>query len=115
MAGDAAHLHSPIGARGMNLGLEDAWVFAELVRVNRLLDYDRFRRPVDRQVVRRVEFLSRLVSAESGFYRFMRAFVWPIAIQLPFLRARLVRTVTGLDHEVPDGSARGRNPSGRWG
>src|SRR5262249_42141144 len=25
-AGDAAHVHSPVGARGMNLGLEDAWV-----------------------------------------------------------------------------------------
>lgn len=26
-AGDAAHIHSPIEARGMNLGLEDAWGF----------------------------------------------------------------------------------------
>ena len=25
-AGDSAHIHSPIGARGMNLGIEDAWV-----------------------------------------------------------------------------------------
>ncbi len=29
-AGDAAHIHSPLGARGMNLGIEDAWVFAQL-------------------------------------------------------------------------------------
>jgi 2-polyprenyl-6-methoxyphenol hydroxylase-like FAD-dependent oxidoreductase len=31
-AGDAAHIHSPIGARGMNLGLEDAFIFSRLVR-----------------------------------------------------------------------------------
>jgi 2-polyprenyl-6-methoxyphenol hydroxylase-like FAD-dependent oxidoreductase len=33
---DAAHVHSPVGARGMNLGLEDAWIFSELVRAQRL-------------------------------------------------------------------------------
>ena len=100
-AGDAAHIHSPAGARGMNLGLEDAWVFAELVRENRLSDYDRLRRPVDAQVVRRVEFLSRVAAPESGFFQFLRAFVFPMMIKLPSLRARMVATVTGLDHELP--------------
>lgn len=28
LAGDAAHIHSPVGARGMNLGIEDAHVYA---------------------------------------------------------------------------------------
>jgi 2-polyprenyl-6-methoxyphenol hydroxylase-like FAD-dependent oxidoreductase len=101
-AGDAAHIHSPVGARGMNLGLEDAWVFAEMVQANRLADYDRFRRPVDARVVRRVELISRTVSAESGFYRFVRAFVFPIAVKLPFLRARMLGAVNGLDHDLPD-------------
>jgi 2-polyprenyl-6-methoxyphenol hydroxylase-like FAD-dependent oxidoreductase len=101
-AGDAAHVHSPIGARGMNLGLEDAWVFAELVRTERLRAYDQLRRPVDRQVVRRVELLSRLVTAESGFTRLMRAFVFPRVVTLPFVRGLMVRTVSGLDHELPD-------------
>jgi 2-polyprenyl-6-methoxyphenol hydroxylase-like FAD-dependent oxidoreductase len=102
LAGDAAHVHSPIGARGMNLGLEDAWVFAELVRTDRLRAYDQLRGPMDRRVVRRVELLSRLVSAESGFTRFMRACVFPPAIKQPFVRGLMVRTVSGLDHELPD-------------
>jgi 2-polyprenyl-6-methoxyphenol hydroxylase-like FAD-dependent oxidoreductase len=101
-AGDAAHVHSPIGARGMNLGLEDAWIFAELVRTDRLRAYDQLRRPVDQRVVRRVELLSRLVSAESGFTRFLRAFVFRPAVKLPFVRGLMVRTVSGLDHELPD-------------
>jgi len=101
-AGDAAHLHSPIGARGMNLGLEDAWVFAELVRTDRLRAYDQLRRPVDRRVVRRVELLSRLVTAKSAFTRFLRAFVFPTAVKLPLVRGLMVRTVSGLDHELPD-------------
>ncbi len=100
-AGDAAHIHSPAGARGMNLGLEDAWVFSELVRANRLPEYDRFRRPVDQQVVRRVELLSRMIAAESAFFRFVRSFVFPIVVKVPFLRKPIMRTLTGLDHELP--------------
>jgi 2-polyprenyl-6-methoxyphenol hydroxylase-like FAD-dependent oxidoreductase len=102
LAGDAAHVHSPIGARGMNLGLEDAWVFAGLVRTDRSQAYDRLRRAVDRRVVHRVELLSRLVSAESALTRFLRGFVFPQAIKLPFVRGLMVRTVSGLDHELPD-------------
>lgn len=106
-AGDAAHIHSPVGARGMNLGIEDAWVFSELLRTNRLSEYDRFRRPVDRQVVRRVELLSRIPSAESRFYHVIREFVFPLAIKVPFLRARMIKTATGLDHELPESFADG--------
>jgi 2-polyprenyl-6-methoxyphenol hydroxylase-like FAD-dependent oxidoreductase len=100
-AGDAAHIHSPIGARGMNLGLEDAWVFTELVRVGRLAEYNRLRRPVDRRVVRQVELMSRLVAAESWFARFARWLLFPLALRLAFFRDRLIRTATGLDHPLP--------------
>jgi 2-polyprenyl-6-methoxyphenol hydroxylase-like FAD-dependent oxidoreductase len=100
-AGDAAHIHSPIGARGMNRGLEDSWVFAELVRAGRLAEYNRLRWPVDRRVVRQVEFMSRLVAAESPFTRFARRFLLPLALRLPFGRGRLLRTATGLDHPLP--------------
>jgi 2-polyprenyl-6-methoxyphenol hydroxylase-like FAD-dependent oxidoreductase len=86
----------------MNLGLEDAWVFSELVRSDRLPAYDQFRRRVDQRVVRRVERLSRLASAESGFNLFLRAFVFSPALKLPFMRRQMVRTVSGLDHELPD-------------
>jgi len=101
LAGDAAHIHSPIGARGMNLGLEDAWVLAELVRTRRLPEYNRLRRPVDRQVVRQVEVFSRIVSAESWFYRFVRACLFPTAVRMSFLRGRMMRIATGLDHGLP--------------
>jgi 2-polyprenyl-6-methoxyphenol hydroxylase-like FAD-dependent oxidoreductase len=106
-AGDAAHVHSPFGARGMNLGLEDAWVFAGLVRAHRLPEYDRLRREVDRRVVRRVELLSRVVSAESRFSRFARAMLVPVAARVPFVRAQMALTVTGLDHGLPQIGANG--------
>ncbi len=106
-AGDAAHIHSPIGARGMNLGLEDAWVFAELVRVNRLHEYNQLRWPVDQRVVRQVEFVSRVVAAESSFNRLVRAILFPMALRLRFFRGQMIRTATGLDHPLPHLGANG--------
>lgn len=112
-AGDAAHVHSPVGARGMNLGLEDAWVFAELVRAGRLHEYDRLRKPVDEKVVRRVEFLSRIASGESAVDRFARRWLFPVATKVPVVRKRMLETVSGLDHPLPDLSAVGTQGSQR--
>lgn len=99
-AGDAAHIHSPMGARGMNLGLEDAWVFSELFRTGRLSEYNLLRRPVDEQVVRNVKFLTRVVTAEAGFYYLMKIFIFPNFIRIPFLWNVMRLTLTGLDHEL---------------
>ncbi len=100
LAGDAAHVHSPIGARGMNLGLEDAWVFAELARKNSLSRYNDVRRDVDKRVVRRVESLSRIADAGSKLYEFLRSKVLPRAVRTPILRLEMLATVTGTDHAL---------------
>ncbi|MCB0106565.1 MAG: FAD-dependent monooxygenase, partial [Caldilineaceae bacterium] len=100
-AGDAAHIHSPVGARGMNLGLEDAWVFAQLCQTNRLADYNDLRRPVDERVVQQVALLSKVAAAEAPLYGFLRRFVLPMAVKVPLIRARMLATVTGLDHALP--------------
>jgi 2-polyprenyl-6-methoxyphenol hydroxylase-like FAD-dependent oxidoreductase len=99
--GDTAHIHSPMGARGMNLGLEDAWVFAELVRMNRLSEYNELRRPVDAQVVRQVDLLTRFITAKSPIIRVMRQYVFPAATKIPAFRRRMIATLAGLDHDLP--------------
>ncbi|MBL9163809.1 MAG: FAD-dependent monooxygenase [Planctomycetaceae bacterium] len=109
-AGDAAHIHSPMGARGMNLGVEDAWVFANLVRTGRLSEYDSLRRPVDQRVVHEVEFFSKLIASDAAPFRFARHYVLPIVARTP-LQARIKRTVTGLDHPLPAGLDLPESPS----
>ncbi len=60
LAGDAAHIHSPVGAQGMNTGIQDAWnlawKLALVVRgwaVDALLDsYEAERWPVGRRLLR---------------------------------------------------------------
>lgn len=100
-AGDAAHVHSPIGARGMNLGIEDAAVFAELEAAGRLSEYAAGRRPVDAGVVRRVKLLSKIASAEGWMYAMLRRWALPRVIGCPLLRPRFLATLAGLDHPGP--------------
>jgi 2-polyprenyl-6-methoxyphenol hydroxylase-like FAD-dependent oxidoreductase len=100
-AGDAAHIHSPMGARGMNLGIEDAWVFSKLVLKNRIQEYGAMRHPVDHGVVKRVEFFSRMVKGETIFERAARLFGVGVLSHIPPLQKQILRTVSGLDHPLP--------------
>lgn len=60
VAGDAAHIHSPVGAQGMNTGIQDAWnlgwklaLAIRGVPAERLLDsYEAERWPVGRSLLR---------------------------------------------------------------
>jgi hypothetical protein len=66
IGGDAAHIHSPVGARGMNLGIEDAFVFAACAadaldgKASRLAEYGRLRHSVHEAVVARLDKLTRV-------------------------------------------------------
>jgi hypothetical protein len=42
------------------------------------------------------------MAGESGLVRFLRAFMFPMALKVSFPRTRMLATVTGLDHELPD-------------
>lgn len=61
VAGDAAHIHPPTGAQGMNTGIQDAWNLAWKLAAavggsahpRLLASYDAERRPVGEEVVRR--------------------------------------------------------------
>ena len=68
LAGDAAHIHSPVGAQGMNTGIQDAWnlgwklaLVAKGCATRRLLDsYEAERWPVGRTLLR---YTDRIFSA----------------------------------------------------
>jgi 2-polyprenyl-6-methoxyphenol hydroxylase-like FAD-dependent oxidoreductase len=100
LAGDAAHVHSPIGARGMNLGIEDAWTFSRLLLEGQSQRYGPLRRKIDGRVVRQIERLTGIVRGESGMSRFIRRWLLPRAVGISALRNRAIKTLTGLDHPL---------------
>lgn len=106
LGGDAAHIHSPLGARGMNLGIEDAWVFAECAAralagtPAELPAYADLRRSVDGQVVRRVATLTRLMAGQPPWLRRLRDALLLQALKLAPVRRTMIRTLAGLDHPL---------------
>jgi 2-polyprenyl-6-methoxyphenol hydroxylase-like FAD-dependent oxidoreductase len=105
-AGDAAHIHSPMGARGMNLGLEDAWVFSQLALRDELRRYGELRKAVDEAVVKRIERLSRIVMGNSWAARFARDVSLHWLIKIPAIQAGFVAAMTGLDHPLDIGETK---------
>jgi len=85
----------------MNLGIEDAWVFAELAARSRLEDYAALRRPVDAALVKRIRRMTWMARGQSPLSRFLRRTMLPFALQIPILRQPMLRMFTGLDHALP--------------
>lgn len=80
LLGDAANVHSPVGGRGMNKGIEDAFLLAQSLAtgedVNR---WERRRKRVDRFLVRRVRLASWVISRKGR----MGAFVAWLIFRFP--------------------------------
>lgn len=101
LAGDAAHVHSVVGARGLNLGIEDAYVFAGLAAEGRLTDYEALRRPRAKALVRRVELATEVARRRAFWTRAVRPLLPALAMARPLCADRVRRFVLGLDHPVP--------------
>jgi 2-polyprenyl-6-methoxyphenol hydroxylase-like FAD-dependent oxidoreductase len=97
LAGDAAHVHSPVGARGMNLGIEDGTVLARKMVQGGLDGYAAERHPVGARVIRETRMLTRLMTARNPIGRFLRdqIFAHVIGPRAPIQRA-LARRIIGL-------------------
>jgi len=103
LAGDAAHIHSPVGARGMNLGIEDAYVFAACAadalggNWERLNDYARLRHPVHREVVSRMDKLTTLARGRPKWMALLRHYLIPGMTRFGPVAHRMCDFITGLD------------------
>lgn len=100
LAGDAAHVHSPIGGRGMNLGIEDAACLASAITSGDLQHYNHSRREAARGVLRLVNIQTKMALGNRLIYRLLRRFVIPIALSIPPIHRRLVRRFTGLNRSI---------------
>lgn len=103
LAGDAAHVHSPAGGQGMNLGIEDAVLLGELLsRVlagepDHLLEaYAAERRRTAEGVVALAGRLTALATTSPGRRPF-RNLAMRMAGKLPPVRHALAMRLSGLD------------------
>ncbi|GAB3054932.1 Rossmann-fold NAD(P)-binding domain-containing protein [Micromonospora schwarzwaldensis] len=98
LAGDAAHVHSPAGGQGMNLGLRDAVALGEALAVgpDALDRYAADRRPRAEEVLGFAAGLTRLAAAPPAL-RPLRDLLLRTVSALPPARRRLAVRLAGFE------------------
>lgn len=104
LAGDAAHIHSPVGGQGMNLGVQDAYNLAwKLALVTRgagrpiLLDsYQAERHPIAAATLSGTDLATRVVTLRNPVAQALRNHLAGFLSSLEVVQHRLTRAVSGL-------------------
>jgi 2-polyprenyl-6-methoxyphenol hydroxylase-like FAD-dependent oxidoreductase len=112
IAGDAAHVHSPLGGQGMNTGIGDAmnlgWKLAEAVHGTApdwLLDsYEGERHPVGADVLRLTDAFNQLVLGRSRAQRLIRAVAIGSLTRIPVTKKFLAGRLTQIGIGYPRAS-----------
>jgi 2-polyprenyl-6-methoxyphenol hydroxylase-like FAD-dependent oxidoreductase len=101
LLGDAAHIHSPVGGRGMNLGIEDACWLAWLISEGREAEYSGLRMPAAKHVLKQTENNTRAILLSNPAMIWLRNTFVPLAFKVPIFRNLMMRGVSGLDTPAP--------------
>jgi 2-polyprenyl-6-methoxyphenol hydroxylase-like FAD-dependent oxidoreductase len=104
LVGDAAHVHSPAGAQGMNTGIQDAYnlgwklAFVELgIADDSLLDsYQAERHPVGVQLLKTTDRLFAVLGGQNPLARLARGRVAPLLARVVLTRPWVLRRGIGL-------------------
>lgn len=111
LAGDAAHIHSPVGGQGMNTGLQDAfnlaWKLALVARgVGRpeLLDtYDPERRPIAAATLKGTDLATKAVTIRHPVAVALQSRLASMLTSLEVVQTRVTRMASGLAIDYRDG------------
>jgi len=120
--GDAAHIHSPALAQGMNTGIQDAWnlgwklalVQKSLAHPTLLDSFEAERMPVERGVLGMTDFTQTMITAEKSINRFLRDSLLPLLIGFEVFQSKAAKTISETaidyrhgpiveDHRLPHG------------
>ncbi|KAF8579302.1 FAD/NAD(P)-binding domain-containing protein [Ramaria rubella] len=114
LAGDAAHVHAPVGGQGMNLGICDAVAAAHAIQSHSdsrvkdgesdsdvvLMQYADLRRKIGVRVVGMTSGFASVINASVGWRRPIRNVVLAIINHLPFLQLLVAMRVSGLANRI---------------
>jgi 2-polyprenyl-6-methoxyphenol hydroxylase-like FAD-dependent oxidoreductase len=116
IAGDAAHVHSPLGAQGMNTGIQDAmnlgWKLAEASAGSApdwlLGSYEKERHVVGANVLRLTDGFNQLVLGRSLLRRVVRRVAITALLNIGPSKRKMAELVSGIGIKYP--RSPGANP-----
>ena len=97
LAGNAAHVHSPVGARGMNLTIEDADWLAWLISTGEAQKDSQERLRVVKRIIRFTKTQTDQLFQRGPLIGLSRRVLAPAMLALPFVEQMALRRLTGLD------------------
>jgi 2-polyprenyl-6-methoxyphenol hydroxylase-like FAD-dependent oxidoreductase len=86
LAGDAAHLMAPFGARGLNSGVEDATAIAQAIASGDVDRYEAERRPAAIENLRITSATMRFMAPPTALHRLWRNAILRGSLRVPQLR-----------------------------
>jgi len=126
LAGDAAHIHSPAGGQGMNMGIQDAYNLAwKLALVHRgkakesLLDsYESERRPIAESVLRTTDAstkgLATVISLKSAIALGIRNHLMSFITSLDVVKQQAGRQMSQIEVGYPKSPIVGQDQVSLW-
>jgi 2-polyprenyl-6-methoxyphenol hydroxylase-like FAD-dependent oxidoreductase len=112
LGGDSAHIHSPAGAQGMNMGIQDmidlGWKLAMVLQGKAtkqlLATYGEDRLPVIHNVLEKTEGLTRLIGSENPTFRAVFAHVAPLLVGTEFVQNNSTKRLSQIGLNYRDSS-----------
>jgi 2-polyprenyl-6-methoxyphenol hydroxylase-like FAD-dependent oxidoreductase len=93
LVGDAAHCHSPVGGRGMNLGIADGAELARRMVEGGLEGYGEARHKVGREIIAGSEAVRKVMTSRNPVTRFLVLMVLQIASLVPTLQRQFAKKI----------------------
>ena len=93
LVGDAAHCHSPVGGRGMNLGIADGAELARRMVEGGLQGYGEARHKVGKEIIAGSEAVRKAITSRNPLTRFLVLAVLRSASFVPMLQRQFAKKI----------------------
>ena len=96
LAGDAAHCHSPVGGRGMNLGIDDAVAAVRSILEEKTFGYTKKRHEIGARIMKQSEIARKTIKSNKFFAKAFTGIALKLVHHIGFLQRAFIREITRL-------------------